>query len=173
MAPRSAIFSRRLSAQCGVIYLAVLFLVAATGAGLATFGRVWSTDAQREREADLLDAGRAYRRAIARYHDASPGTVKTYPPSVDSLLLDPRFPNPRRHLRRPIPDPMTGVADWILLPAPGGGIAGVASRSEQEPLKRTGFSGHNRVFAELAEQRGEHLRYRDWEFIHSPGMLID
>ena len=160
-------------AQRGAIYLAVLFIVAVTGVGLATFGRSWSTEIQREREAALLDAGSTYRRAIGRYYEATPGPIKVYPPDLDSLLADPRFPEVRRHLRQPIPDPMTGKVDWVLLPAPGGGIAGVASRAEQAPFKRVGFSGHNRAFEVVAEQRGDKLRYRDWEFVHSAGTAID
>lgn len=173
MAFRIAIFEPRAVSQRGAILLVVLFMVAATGAGLATFGRSWSTEAQRDREAALLDAGAAYRRAIGRYFEATPGPLKAYPPDLDSLLLDPRFPDRRRHLRQPIADPMTGRLDWVLLAAPGGGIAGVASRSLATPLKRSGFSGHNQAFEALAEARGEQLRYRDWEFTHSPGMRPD
>lgn len=159
--------------QRGAIFLVVLFLVAATGAGLAAFGRSWQMEAQRQREAALLDAGAAYRRAIGRYFEATPGPLKTYPPDLASLLLDPRFPDARRHLRQPLPDPMSGQTNWVLLPAPGGGIAGVASRSNERPLKRAGFPEVHRGFETLAEQRGERLRYRDWEFIYSPGLAID
>lgn len=170
MAPPSANCSHR---QRGAIYLFALFLVAITGAGLATLGRSWSIETQRDKETALLHAGTTYRRAIAHYYEATPGTTKTYPADLESLLRDPRFPDIRRYLRRIVPDPMTGKADWVLLSAPGGGVSGVASRSELEPLKKRGFSGNNQVFEELPLRLKDRVRYRDWEFVHSPGVLPD
>lgn len=167
----TATFSR--FRQGGAIYLLVLFLVAMTGTGLASLGRSWSFESRREKESELLWAGATYRRAIARYYEATPGPVKSFPPTIDSLLLDPRFPDPRRHLRQPIPDPISGKPDWVLIPAPTGGIMGVASRSEAAPLKRTGFDHSNRAFEEVSFRLKEHLRYRDWEFTHSPGTITE
>lgn len=171
MARRSAISERRRAD--GAIYLLVLFFVALTGAALATLGRSWSNDAQREREAQLLWTGAAYRRAIASYYEATPGPLKVYPPDIGHLLLDPRFVTPRRHLRQAMADPLTGQTDWILIPTPAGGIMGVASRSEASPLKRAGFEGSNRVFDEVAARLGDKMRYRDWEFVFVPGRPVD
>lgn len=159
--------------QRGAIYLFLLFVVAVTGAGLASLGRSWSLEAQRGRETELLWVGAAYRKAIARYYEATPGALKSFPSSLDNLLRDPRFPEPRRYLRQPVPDPMTGQFDWVLITAPGGGIMGIASRSESAPLKRTGFDGHNRVFEDVAIRLKDQLRYRDWEFVHNPGSSAD
>lgn len=154
--------------QGGAIFLFVLALVAIAGVGMAAFGRSWSHDARRDREQRLLDAGDAYRNAIGSYHAATPGAIRQYPPDLASLLTDPRFPDVRRHLRQPIDDPMTGKNDWVLIPAPGGGIAGVASPSGDRPLKVSGFAGANRAFEALSVARGERMRYRDWEFIYTP-----
>lgn len=159
--------------QHGAIYLLVLFFIAMTGAALAALGRSWSNDAKREREVELLWAGSAYRRAIARYYEATPGPLKSFPASLEGLLADPRFPDTQRHLRQLIPDPMTGKVDWILIPAPMGGIMGVASRSDDEPLKRSGFERPNLAFEELAIRLKDQVRYRDWEFIHNPGYAIE
>lgn len=167
MARPTATFDRR--RQHGAIYLLVLFFVALTSAALATLARSWSNDAQRERESQLLWVGAAYRNAIASYYEATPGPLKSFPATLDSLLLDPRFPDARRHLRQLFPDPMTGKADWILILAPMGGVMGVASRSEAKPLKRAGFEGLNLPFEDVSTPLKDKLRYRDWEFIHIPG----
>ena len=159
--------------QRGAIYLLVLFVVASTGAALGTLGHAWSLDAKRERETGLLWAGAQYRRAIARYYEATPGPIKTFPPTLESLLADPRFPETRRHLRQPLADPFTGASDWVTIAAPGGGIMGIASRSEESPLKRTGFEGHHRAFEDVSTRLKDRLRYRDWEFIHVPGTPAD
>lgn len=164
-APR---FHRARAGQSGFSYLFLLFFVAILGAGLAAISDVWVTRATREKEAELLFIGSQYRRAIARYHEGTPGTQKQYPPRLEDLLLDPRFPDPRRYLRDPYPDPITGTQDWVLIKAPQGGIMGVASPSEARPLKTAGFSGANAVFEPLAEKREDKLRYRDWEFIYDP-----
>lgn len=154
----------------GFTYLMVLFMVALTGVGLVAFSAAWERVRQREREAELLFIGDQIRRAIASYHEATPGPAKRYPASLDDLLKDPRFPEPRRHLRRPWPDPFDSGAEWVLLKAPQGGLWGVASTSTLAPLKRTGFEGADRVFEAQAEKLGDKLRYRDWEFIHDPGL---
>ena len=68
---------------------------------------------------------------------------------------------PVRHLRRQYVDPMTGKANWGLVEAPGGGVKGVYSRSEDAPIKTGNFLLKNEEF-ENAE------RYADWKFVHSP-----
>ena len=56
------------------------------------------------------------------------------------LVQDERFPVPKHHLRRLYPDPVTGKADWSLIPTPSGqAIMGVASSSQGVPIKRDGF----------------------------------
>jgi hypothetical protein len=116
---------------------------------------------QRERERALLWVGEQYRQAIASYHAASPGSVPTYPARLQDLLQDPRYPQPRRHLRRLYPDPITGSSEWALLKAPGtgAGIVGVASLSAAAPLKRHGFAPAQAGF-EAAES------YAGWRFVH-------
>lgn len=153
--------------QRGFTYMLVLFLVALTGAGLAIAGDVWATARQREREADLLFAGDAIRRAIASYYHAGPAQ---FPPALGDLIKDPRFPDTRRYLRQLYPDPFSGTAEWALIKAPQGGIMGVASASEDAPFKRTGFIGPDIVFEEQATRLKEKLRYRDWEFIYNPAL---
>ncbi len=123
--------------SAGFIYLAVLFLVAITAAGLAALGQSWSTAAQRERERELEFRGGEIARAIASYALATPSPPVRYPRTWDDLLEDRRGPRPRHHLRRLYPDPFTGRADWELMPEPGqpGAFSGLRSRSEQGLLR--------------------------------------
>lgn len=125
---------KRPERQRGAIYLLTLFLVAALGVGLARFGTVWSTALQREREAELLFVGGEYARAIASYRGAFPGQPVPGPERLEDLLLDPRFPFVRRHLRRIYPDPTSGEVDWIV-ERQAGRIVGLRSRSNRPVLR--------------------------------------
>ena len=145
----------------GFTYLAILFFVAIVGLGLAAVGEVWYTASQRDKERDLLQAGRELRDAIGRYHTVASGGAARYPPSLADLLKDNRVPGVRRHLRRILIDPMTGKPDWGTLAAPGGGIAGVYSRSEDEPLKTANFG--------LGEEGFDGAKkYSEWRFVYVP-----
>jgi type II secretory pathway pseudopilin PulG len=146
--------------QRGFTYLGLLFFVAVIGVGLAAVGLVWHTAVKREREGELLFVGEQYRRAIRSYYDASPG-AKHYPRSLEELLLDPRFPNVRRHLRRMYRDPMTGGQEWAVVAAPDGTILGVHSLSEDKPLKFAGFAPELAAFAQAET-------YADWVFAFVP-----
>ena len=156
--------------QRGFTYLLVLLFVALAASGLAALGDVWVTTRQRDREAELLFAGDAFRQAIAYYYEGTPGTLKQFPATLEQLMKDPRFPDTRHHLRKLYTDPMTGTTDWVLIKAPAGGIMGVASASDRPPMKRSDFRGANRVFQDQAARLKEKLRYRDWEFVYDPAL---
>ena len=150
--------------QRGFTYAAVLAAVVIVGIA-AEVGRLsTSRVVQAEREAELLFRGDAYTRAIASYHRAH----GAYPRTLDDLANDPRAPG-QRHLRARYPDPMTqtrrgteqGAEGWVLVRAPDGGIAGVASRSTARPMKRANFPQKFEAF-EGAES------YADWVFAFSP-----
>jgi type II secretory pathway pseudopilin PulG len=143
--------------QRGFTYVGFLIFVALAGAGLAAFGEIASHAAQREKEAELLFRGNQYREGIASYYKKE----QRYPQSLEQLLEDKRYPMPVRHLRRQYVDPLTGEANWGLVEAPGGGVMGVYSRSEDAPIKTGNFLLKNQEF-EKAE------RYADWKFVHSP-----
>lgn len=152
--------------QAGFTYLVLLFSVAIAATGMAGTGMVWHTAAQREKERELLYVGNQIRKAIASYQMRSPTGVAVYPPSLEDLLKDRRYPTNVRHLRRIYRDPITGTFDWGLIPAPGGGIMGVYSKSEKRPLKRANFDQPDQVFEERARQLGEKMTYREWQFAH-------
>lgn len=122
-----------------------------------------SQQAQREREAELLRIGSEFVRAIGTYYESSPGTVKTWPPSLEALMDDRRFVVLRRHLRRVYPDPITRTDAWGIVPASDGGIAGVYSRSAMQPIRSAG-----RELAELGLTEAAH--YSDWKFVYTPAV---
>jgi type II secretory pathway pseudopilin PulG len=145
----------RRGAEHGFMLVALMFAVAIIGITLATVGVVWSTQTRREREVQLLWVGDQYRAAINRYR----GSGGAYPLKLADLVEDSRYPVPKRYLRRLYPDPMTGQTDWQLIPAPGGtGIMGVASSSQQAPIKQTNFDAADAAFDQAQ-------CYCDWQFI--------
>jgi hypothetical protein len=95
-------------------------------------------------------------RAIASYHQNTPGEIKQYPVKLEDLLEDHRFPKPMRHLRQIFIDPMTGSRDWGLIEE-GGRIIGVYSQSEAVPHKRANFPLAFEVFKEAKS-------YQEWKF---------
>ena len=151
------------TARCetGFTYIGILIAMMLFGVALAATGEVWRTASKREREQELLFVGNQFRNAFTSYYGATPAGKPRYPKALEDLVEDHRFPVPRRHLRRIYADPMTGKPDWDLVDAPGGGIAGVHSRSEAKPLKTGNFAPPDIKF-EGAE------RYSDWKFLFEP-----
>ena len=146
----------------GFTYLGVMLLVTLMGIALAATGQVWHTLQQREREQELLFVGHQFRLALKRYADHTPAKSRRSPLRLEELLLDPRHPGIRRHLRTIYADPVTGKAEWGLITGPGGEIYGVHSLSDGEPLKKHRF--------ELADDNFEDsMKYSDWVFMHAPG----
>ncbi len=147
--------------QQGFTYLGIFIFLVVIGIGLAAVGDVWETAIRREKERDLLLAGREIGDAIGRYHAAGVGSGSRYPPSLDALLKDNRVPGIKRHLRSIPFDPMTGKPDWVTVAAPGGGIAGVHSRSDDAPLKVANFDGPEEGFVGAKA-------YSGWRFVFVP-----
>jgi len=141
----------------GFTYLAMLFAVVLMGLALAAAANVWDTASKRDKEVELLFVGQQFRTAIDSYYNASPGAAKEFPRSLDELLIDKRFPQSVRHLRRIYIDPLTGDRDWGLVKL-GDRIVGVHSNALGEPLKQTGFA------AELASFQSAST-YADWKFV--------
>lgn len=131
----------RTGPQGGFTYIGLLLFVAITGAALAALGQAWTTAVQREKERELEFRGREIAQAIQSYRMASPAQANQppqFPRSLDDLLVDARGLKPRHHLRRLYPDPLTGKADWVLIPDPANPQAfhGLRSRSEQQLMRR-------------------------------------
>ncbi|HEY5804440.1 MAG TPA: type II secretion system protein [Lysobacter sp.] len=144
--------------QAGFGILAALLCVALIAIYLMEAGTIWSLQVQRSREAQLLRSGDAIRKAIGRYALADGGG--TYPQRLEDLLVDPRVPYPRHHLRALYPDPMTG-GEWLLIKGVDGEIYGVQSAATGEPLKQHGFPPE---YASFAMKQS----YQEWKFAHYP-----
>ncbi|MFP3757706.1 type II secretion system protein [Cupriavidus sp. SIMBA_020] len=138
-----------------LIFIAILGLVGMSAVKIGTL-----TD-RREAEEQLLYVGTQYRRALQLYVDGTPPGQPRFPPTLTALLRDPRYPQPRRYLRALYPDPITKRNDWALLLSPEGGVMGLHSRSEQEPIRQTNFSPPFEHFNRLK-------KYSDWVFYYLP-----
>jgi len=134
----------------------LLFAIAAMGLALSAAGQVWHTTARREREAELLAIGNQYREALKSYYDASAVGTPRSPLTLEELVLDRRFPEPLRHLRRLYPDPITNRNEWALM-LQQGRITGVHSQSTDAPMKSGGFLPRD-------EQCASAKSYADWVF---------
>jgi type II secretory pathway pseudopilin PulG len=145
----------------GFTFLSLLITVAITAAALAAAGGIHSQAAQREKERELLFVGDQFRQAIALYYWRTPGGAHQYPKSLEALLEDQRWPVAQRYLRRIYRDPVTGTTDWGIVEAPGGGIMGVYSKSEEPPIKSANFPARYGSFAEARN-------YTDWKFVFTP-----
>lgn len=149
----------RTSQETGFTYVIVMLTVA-VAAVVATRALEGSAAAQRAiSEAELLYVGALYRDAIRSYHDKSPGVVPEYPASLDDLLEDKRMSTLRRHLRKPLRDPITGSLKWGEVRVDGR-IVGVYSLSDRRPQKQGGFGRDDAGFETAAT-------YRDWKFVHA------
>ena len=141
----------------GFTYLGVLFFVVAFGLGLASVALVWHTVVQRDKEAELLFVGKQYRQAIASYYASG---QREFPTRLEDLLLDPRFPSVRRHLRRLYRDPMSGGTEWGLVKL-GDRIVGVYSLAPGTPLKEVPSGSPD-------EPPIGGASYGDWKFVVDP-----
>jgi type II secretory pathway pseudopilin PulG len=147
--------------QRGFTYVGLLLFVALMGTVLSGAGTLWSIDAQREKEADLLFFGDQFTAAITSFRDRTPaGQQPRFPRQLQELLDDRRWPTPRRHLRQVYVDPMTNNREWGLVRTPGGEITGVYSQSARRPLKQGGFPERLAAF-EGAEA------YSGWRFMYT------
>jgi type II secretory pathway pseudopilin PulG len=144
--------------ESGFTFVGALSAVALVGIALAAIGPRWADAVRREREQDLLRVGALYAQAIASYYQAAPGNQKTYPPTLEALVLDPRFVGTKRHLRRLYGDPLNASRPWGTVAAPGGGIRGVFSVSDEMPYRQSAV-GIGTVALPAAH------RYSDWKFI--------
>lgn len=149
----------------GFSYLWVLLSVAFLGVSLVLAAEVHTTATRRSQEAELLAIGHQFREALRRFHERQVNGGKQYPSTLDELLQDPRGAGLTRHLRQVFVDPMTGKPEWGLVRV-AGRIVGVHSLSEGQPLKQAGFDDEDIGFQQAK-------RYRDWVFVHPPGLLLN
>jgi type II secretory pathway pseudopilin PulG len=164
MSPRMAAIMQSGSSRDrnkGSALMGVLLIIILVGFSLAEAGNSWSNIRQREREQELLKVGDKIREAIGNYYHQSPGMVKQFPPTLEALLKDDRFPTPQRYLRQLYIDPTTGRPGWGILEAPSGGIMGVYSLSLGKPFK-------TKEFPERYQSFENRKYYMEWIFAYLP-----
>jgi type II secretory pathway pseudopilin PulG len=138
---------RARTAQGGFAYLALLISIAIIGVAAA----------------GTIELGAIYQRRVA---ETTPLGQPTQPRTLDELLLDPRDPNPVRHLRKLYADPMTGKADWVLVKGlDGQRIIGIHSASTAHPIQIAHFPKEFQGF----EKR---KRYTEWVFVPRYAQLM-
>jgi len=133
---------------------------------LSAVGTVWRTQAQREREQELLFIGHEFQAAIAAYYKSNTGGSSQYPQEISDLLEDTRGPEARHHLRRLYVDPLTGAADWTILRNDTLGIAGLTA-SWASPAARMRCRSKRRDFPWRTPRCGRHC-YCDWKSSFRP-----
>lgn len=144
--------------QAGFTYIGLIALVAVIAVASAATVTVGALAQRRQVEEEMLFVGSEYIRAFMLYDSNTPdGNGDFAPKKLEDLLKDPRLPGTMRYLRKLYPDPITGKADWELIPAPGGGIMGVKSASCQPTIKRS-FTEQEWLFL------NDKKRYCDWVF---------
>lgn len=145
--------------QAGFTYLGLIIFVFILGmVGAATL-KIGSLLQRAHAEQELLEIGAQFSTALRTYAEATPRGRPAQPMSLEELLRDTRFPNPRRHLRKIFVDPVSGKAEWGLVRAGDGGrILGVHSLSQAAPLKLANFDKRFPGF----ENRE---RISDWKFM--------
>lgn len=133
--------------QGGFTYVGLIVLVMIVGlVGAATL-KVESLIRRAQAEEELLEVGAEFTRALRSYAAATPRGQPQQPPSLKELLRDPRFREPRRHLRRIYIDPITGKDQWGIIYLSGDkGVIGVHSLSDTRPLKIGNFDSRFQGF---------------------------
>ena len=157
--------SGRAAGQHGVSYLMLLVALAVIGSSALYSVRLGAEIQRRWAEDELLRVGAEFDRAFASYRAARPvssGAVS--PRELTDLLRDPRYPSPRRHLRKLFADPL-GARAWGVLRASDGSIVGVFSLASGAPFKQRSFSGSRAHF-------NESQSYADWVFGVPADMLL-
>lgn len=144
--------------QQGFTYLGLIILITVIGLVGAMTLKADALLRRAAAEEELLEIGAEFSVALQSYAAATPRGQPTQPASLELLLRDPRFPQPRRHLRKIFVDPVTGKAEWGVVYANGEkGVVAVYSLSQAKPLKIGNFDAR---FANFAGKK--HIS--DWKF---------
>ena len=125
--------------QRGFSYIGLLILIMILGVTTAATLTAGAAMQRRVAEEELLFIGEQFQMALKSYADSTPAGGRSYPRQLVDLAKDPRFPTTKRHLRKIYIDPLTGSNDWGIVTAPEGGISGIYSRSQETPIRTSGF----------------------------------
>ena len=152
----------------GFTYLGLIILVTIIGLAAASTLRVGAIVQRRQAEQELLQIGNEYINALKGYAASTPAGKSTLPERLEDLVLDPRYPNKRRYLRRIYIDPLTGKNEWGLVHGTtptGTGIIGIYSLSEAVPVKSDNFDP---VFDGFKGKKS----YAEWVFAYRPPAAV-
>jgi type II secretory pathway pseudopilin PulG len=145
--------ARVVGSTAGFTYIAALMMVVVMGIMLGAVGQSMKSVMQREREKELIFRGLQIRDALERW--TKKGTMNLQ----ELKQLQEYGPNKEPLLRRnpfALIDPVTGK-EWKILKDPNFGIYGVASTSNDVPLKKGNFP-------EVVKNFEGKEKYSDWEF---------
>lgn len=141
--------------QRGFSYILLLITVAVISSASLWSIRVGSEAQRWQAEKELLKVGGEFSRALQSYRSTSQGGG-VGPKELTELLLDPRTPFTKRHIRKIYSDPLSGQDNWGLVYAEDKRIVGIFSKSDERPMAQLEVRGANGV---------EHARsYRQWIF---------
>ncbi|HEU4843827.1 MAG TPA: type II secretion system protein [Burkholderiaceae bacterium] len=147
----------------GFTYLSLIVLLMIMGLVAAAALKMGSLMQRAAAEEELLEIGAQFSEALRSYAAATPEGQLKQPRTLQDLLKDPRFPNPRRHLRKIFVDPVTGKAEWgIVWLGDKVGVLGVYSLSNRRPLKVANFD----IRFQNMDNRE---RISDWKFMIAGG----
>jgi len=150
-----------MNGEKGFTYPAALLLIIIVSISLMVVQKQWSTIVKRDREKELFFRTSQIVGAIESFYQNSPKGLQHYPRSLKVLLKDNRFPGLKRHLRKMFKDPMTEDGNWGIVYDGKGGIKGIFSRSQKEPIKKGGFP-------EEYESFENKKKYSEWKFVYEP-----
>lgn len=151
-------FPKKRSSQSGFTYLSLMIVLAIIGLVTATSIKLGSVLQRSKAEQELLNIGTAFSDALQSYAEATPAGQSTMPATLADLLRDPRFPTPKRHLRKIFVDPVTGRTEWgIVYAGDRTGVVAIYSLSNARPVKISNFPQRFAGFAGA-------LKISDWKF---------
>lgn len=140
----------------GYTFPLMLIIVAAMAFGAARLDLAQSYRLKRDKEAELLYRGLAYKRAVKAFYSKN----ARYPRQMNELADDRDSSRPR-FMRQLYKDPVTG-GDFKLILGSEGSIVGVVSASRDAPFKKVDFD-------KGLEDFGDAKTYADWKFETKPG----
>lgn len=155
--------SSPLGSSAGFTYIAALVIVVILGIMSARAAQVWKTTMQREKETELIFRGSQIKDAMRLYYGMK-GNVITPAPGrpnlsrLEDLLQDTGSAGKKRYLRKLYKDPITGK-DFALVKNSNQLVVGVASTSEEEPIKKGNFP----LDLDPRDLNGKKA-YNEWQF---------
>jgi hypothetical protein len=139
----------------GYTFPLMLVIVAAMAFSASRLDLAQSYRSKRDKEAELLFRGLAFKRAIKEFYSKN----NRYPRQLKELAND-RDSSKRRFIRQVYKDPMTG-GDFKFILGSEGAIMGVLSSSKDAPFKKVDFEKELENFDKAKT-------YADWKFEAKP-----